>query len=156
MDRSHYLVGRPGVIAAALLLGAVTLAGCDGGGSGSGGSGDSGSGSGAIDSNATVTVSEQEPDHLTPGWGNGYNDDESNALFTPLVAVGPDNQPVLAQAASIESSDNRVWTIKIKTGWTFSNGEPVTARSYLDGWNTAAYGPNAWTFNYMFANVEGL
>lgn len=144
MNRSRCRIGRPGALTAVALLGAATVTGCAGGGSGAGG----------FDSDA-VTVAEQEPDHLIPGWGNGYNDDESNALFAPLVAVGPDNQPVLNQAASIKSSDNRVWTIKIKPGWTFSNGEPVTAQSYLDGWNTAAYSPNAWQFNYMFANVKG-
>ena len=48
-----------------------------------------------------------------------------------------------------------VWTIKIKPGWTFHNGEPVTAQSYIDAWNKTAYGPNAWADNGELSDVVG-
>jgi ABC-type transport system substrate-binding protein len=58
-------------------------------------------------------------------------------------------------AESIESDDQRVWTIKLKDGWTFHNGEPVDAASYARAWNAGAYGPNAYGNAYFFENIEG-
>jgi peptide/nickel transport system substrate-binding protein/oligopeptide transport system substrate-binding protein len=55
----------------------------------------------------------------------------------------------------VESSDNQTWTITIKDGWTFHNGEPVTAQNYVDAWNATAYGPNAWANSGSFAKVKG-
>lgn len=109
-------------------------------------------GSGA---DGSITVGEFEMDHLTPAWGNSYQSDVAGALFAPLVGLDGDNNLQLVQADSITTSDNKVWTVKIKEGWTFHNGEPVTAQSYVDGINTAAYGPNAWSENYALAQVEG-
>ena len=65
-------------------------------------------------------------------------------LFTRLVSFDFDTGvPVPAQAESIELSDDGLtYTITIKDGWTFHNGEPVTAESYVDAWNYTAYGPN--------------
>lgn len=60
-----------------------------------------------------------------------------------------------AHAASIETEDNQTWTITLKDGWTFHNGDPVTAQSYVDAWNFGAYGPNAQNNNYFFDIIEG-
>ncbi|MGO4249481.1 ABC transporter substrate-binding protein [Paenarthrobacter sp. RAF54_2] len=103
----------------------------------------------------SISVAMFELDHITPGWGNGYNIDVDNALFAPLVGFDAENKVELVQAESITTTDNKVWTVKIKPGWTFHNGEEVTAQSYVDGINTAAYGPNAWGQNYQLAGVEG-
>ena len=65
-------------------------------------------------------------------------------------------KPVPAQADSIDvSSDGLTYTIKIKPGWTFHDGTPVTAQSYVDAWNYAAYGPNAYILNFFFDKIEG-
>ena len=114
-----------------------------------------GGGENAGDSGGSISVATFELDHLTPAWGNGFNMDVTNALFAPLVGFDKDNNVELVQAESITTSDNKVWTVKIKPGWTFHNGEEVTAQSYVDGINTAAYGPNAWAQNYQLAGVEG-
>ena len=45
---------------------------------------------------------------------------------------------------------NTVWTIKIKKGFTFHDGSPVTAESFITAWNFAAYGPNAQNNAYLF------
>lgn len=58
-------------------------------------------------------------------------------------------------AESVTSPDQTVWTIKLKSGWTFHNGEPVTAQSYVDAWNAGAYGPNAYGNAYFFQNIKG-
>jgi len=87
-----------------------------------------------------------------------------NALYSPLVGldteagahlVGDDDPN--ATAESIESDDNKVWTITLKEGWTMHNGEPLVAQNYVDAWNYGAYGPNATTGGYFFGlvGVEG-
>lgn len=92
--------------------------------------------------------------HLTPGKSGGSNIDY--ALFSPLTRIdSATGEAVNLVAESIETTDNTTWTIKIKQGWTFQNGEEVTAQSFADSWNTTAYGPNAFTNNYMFADFAG-
>jgi peptide/nickel transport system substrate-binding protein/oligopeptide transport system substrate-binding protein len=69
--------------------------------------------------------------------------------------VDQNGKLVMVQAQSITSSDNQTWTVKIKPGWTFHNGEKVTAQSYADAWNATAYGPNAWGNNGELSNIAG-
>lgn len=79
-----------------------------------------------------------------------------DALFTGLVRYDlQSGQPELAVAESIESTDQRHWTITIEEGWTFHNGEPVTAENFVRAWNATAYGPNGRAGNELFARVEG-
>jgi ABC-type transport system substrate-binding protein len=100
-----------------------------------------------------------EPEHLIPQNTNETCGGEVlGALFTPLVNFTPDESEMTfdgAIAESITSEDQKVWTIKLKDGFTFHNGEPVDAASYARAWNAGAYGPNAYGNNYFFANIEG-
>jgi oligopeptide transport system substrate-binding protein len=100
-----------------------------------------------------------EPEHLIPQDTNEVCGAEVlNALFTPLVEYDPQTSAQTFQGAmaeSITSPDQTVWTIRLKDGWTFHNGEPVTARSFVDAWNAGAYGPNAYGNAYFFENIEG-
>lgn len=86
----------------------------------------------------------------------------ANGLWAPLVTYNEETEPIWgdeapdAVAANIEGSDDSSeWTITLKEGWTFHNGEPVNAQSYVDAWNWGAYGPNAANANYFFADVAG-
>jgi oligopeptide transport system substrate-binding protein len=77
-------------------------------------------------------------------------------LFSKLIRYDPDTaEPLYEIAESIESEDNQTWTIRLKDGWTFHNGEPVTARSFVDAWNWAAYAPNGTLNSYFFQAIEG-
>jgi ABC-type transport system substrate-binding protein len=60
-----------------------------------------------------------------------------------------------AHAESIESTDQTNWTIKLKEGWTFHNGEPVDAASYVRAWNAGALSTNAYGNSYFFENITG-
>ena len=66
------------------------------------------------------------------------------------------NKPFEVAAESITSTDNKVWTIKLKDGYTFHNGEKVTADNYINAWNYGAYGPNGQDNNYFFEQDRGL
>ncbi|MGW6457077.1 peptide ABC transporter substrate-binding protein [Streptomyces sp. NPDC055078] len=122
----------------------LTLAGCSGGGDGGGGA------SGA----EGFSVASGEPDHLTPGRTTiGY--DQVRVLFAPLVRVDDKGKVSYVQAESVTSADARRWTVKLRPGWKFHNGEAVTAQSYADAWNATAYGPNGWAGNGQLAGIEG-
>ncbi|MEV6343455.1 ABC transporter substrate-binding protein [Actinoplanes sp. NPDC051851] len=125
---------------------ALLAAGCGGGGSD-----DSSS------TSNTVVIGIGEPQHLIP-----TNTTESNgaevldALFYPLVNFDSDNNPVTVAAESITSAkNNTVWTVKLKSGFTFSNGEAVTSDNYINAWNYGAYGPNGQGASYFFEKIKG-
>ncbi|MFJ3930423.1 MULTISPECIES: ABC transporter substrate-binding protein [unclassified Streptomyces] len=58
-------------------------------------------------------------------------------------------------AESIETDDSTNFTITIKDGWTFSNGEKVTANSYVDAWNYGADLRNNQKNAYFFGYIDG-
>ena len=98
-----------------------------------------------------------EPETLIP---TNSSESEGNAVLeamcTTLVQFDPETtEPYNAHAESVETEDLQTYTIKIKEGWTFHNGEPITAQSYVDSWNFAAYGPNAQQTSNFFAPIEG-
>lgn len=117
-------------------------------------SGCSGGGTETAAGSAGFSVAVGEPDHLTPGRTTvGY--DELRVLFAPLVKVDDKGDLTYVQAKSVTSDDARHWRIELRPGWTFHNGEPVTAQSYADAWNATAYGPNGWAGNGQLAGIEG-
>jgi oligopeptide transport system substrate-binding protein len=79
------------------------------------------------------------------------------ALWTPLVTFDERSRTVTYDGAaeSVTSTDNRQWTIKIKAGWTFHDGTPVTAESYVRAWNYTALSSNAQGASYFFSGVQG-
>ncbi|KNB52007.1 peptide ABC transporter substrate-binding protein [Streptomyces caatingaensis] len=58
-------------------------------------------------------------------------------------------------AERIESKDAQNFTVKVRGGWTFSNGEAVTARSFVDAWNYAALADNKQRNASFFAYIDG-
>jgi len=139
------LGNRPWKMAVGATAIALLAAGCSGGGSED------------TDANSnSIVIGIAEPQHLIPS-----NTTESSgaqvldALFYPLVDFDEQSNPVERAAESITSDDNKVWTVKLKSGFTFSNGEPVVSDNYIDAWNYAAYGPNAQGGSYFFERIEG-
>lgn len=79
------------------------------------------------------------------------------ALFRGLVCYDPvDARPRNAVAESITSTDSTVFTIKLKNGWTFHDGSPVTATSFVDAWNHTAHGPNGMQASSFLSHIEGF
>ncbi|RZS87277.1 peptide/nickel transport system substrate-binding protein/oligopeptide transport system substrate-binding protein [Motilibacter rhizosphaerae] len=145
------VLGRWAVGATALSL---ALAACGGssGGSKGGSGGSTAAATTAAKDGGTVSISLSDPQFLTPGNTQDTNGAEVlDALFTGLIKFDAQNKPVLTDLAqSIDSKDGLTWDVKIKSGWTFSNGEPVTADSFINAWNYAAYGPNGQQNSYFF------
>jgi len=127
---------------------AVTLGLAACGSGGDGGSGGS--------STSAVSIQIGEPKHLVP-----TNTTETSGaqvltgLFSPLVDYDAQNKPYEVAAQSVTSSDNKVWTIKLKDGYTFHNGEKVTSEDYINAWNYGAYAPNGQDSNFFFEKIAG-
>jgi oligopeptide transport system substrate-binding protein len=105
----------------------------------------------------SIVIGIAEPQHLMPANTTDPSGTQVLAsLFSPLVDFGADHKPFPVAAQSITPDrTSQVWTIKLKPGFTFSNGEPVTAGSYIDAWNYAAYGPNGQSASSLFDRIEG-
>ncbi|MFG2328807.1 ABC transporter substrate-binding protein [Streptomyces sp. NPDC048604] len=58
-------------------------------------------------------------------------------------------------AENIETTDSTNFTITVKDGWTFSNGEQVTAKSFVDAWNYGANLKNNQRNAFFFGQIEG-
>jgi oligopeptide transport system substrate-binding protein len=103
----------------------------------------------------TFSLNIAEPKRLVPQSATESGGSQVlSGLFTPLVEFDAKNQPVLAAAESIETKDNKVWTIKLKDA-TWHDNTKVTAKDYVAAWNWGAYGPNAADGNYFFATIDG-
>ncbi|GIF65930.1 peptide ABC transporter substrate-binding protein [Asanoa ishikariensis] len=111
-----------------------------------------------VDPTGVVSIQIAEPQHLLPSNTNDASGIQVlSALYASLVGYDQSFKPVPDAAQSIEASDDhRVWTIKLKDGYTFHNGEKVTADNYINAWNYAAYGPNAQNNGYFFSRIQGF
>lgn len=105
-------------------------------------------------SGGSLVYATGEPDHLTPG-RQTVAFDQVQSLFAPLTKTDSKGKLHDVAAKSVESSDNVTWTITLRDGWKFQNGETVTPESYVKAWNQTAYGPNAWENSGQLASIVG-
>lgn len=144
---------RRSALLAAGLSGALLLSACGGGDdSGSGGGGGGGEGGG------TFSAYIGEPENpLIPG--NTTESEGSKvivALWTGLVTFSDEGEVEYnGVAESIESEDNQTWTVTLKDGWTFHDGTPVDAQSFVDAWNYTANPQNAQDGAAYLSRIEG-
>ena len=106
----------------------------------------------------TVTVNSSEP--VRPLVPTDTTEEGGGAvtanLFTGLVTYDPKTAaPRNAVAAGITSEDQQNWRITLNPGWTFHDGTPVTADSFIKAWNFGAYGPNRQLNRSFFAPIAG-
>jgi oligopeptide transport system substrate-binding protein len=146
--------GRGLAMGALAAASALTLAAC----SSDSGSGDASAPADGATSGA-VTINGSQPQNplvpvLTNETGGGNVID---AIFTRLVDYNPQTAaPELAMAESIEPSEgNTLWTIKIKDGWQFHDGTPVTAENFVKAWNDGA-NCNTGALNQYFFGPDGV
>ncbi|MFB6617761.1 ABC transporter substrate-binding protein [Streptomyces sp. NPDC085524] len=105
-----------------------------------------------------ITVVLGEPQHGLIGQNTAESEGAEvlNSVFTALVDYDmKTNEPKLAVAKSIETTDSKTWTIKVKDGYTFHNGEKVDAKSFVRAWNWGANQDNAAEGMPFFSKIEG-
>lgn len=132
------------VCAAAVALAATA---CGGGGSDGGGGG-----GGVFSSSWGDPQNPLEPANTNEVQGGKVLD----MIFRSLKKYDPETgkaEDMLAE--KIVTKDSQNFTITVKDGWTFSNGEPVTAQSFVDAWNYGASLKNNQKNAYFFGYIDG-
>ncbi|WP_103504378.1 MULTISPECIES: ABC transporter substrate-binding protein [Streptomyces] len=136
-------------------IGVALVASACGSGDDNGSSDEGGSGGGG---GGVFTVDSGEPQNpLIPTDTNEqYGALVIDNVFANLVNFDDDGGLVYTAAESIEANDDATeWTVTLKDGWTFHDGEAVTAESYVNAWNWAANISNNQKNSYWFQEIEG-
>ncbi|MEV7978904.1 ABC transporter substrate-binding protein [Streptomyces sp. NPDC086519] len=127
---------------------ALAATACGGGGGSGGGGGESG----VLSSSWGDPQNPLEPANTNEVQGGKVLD----MIFRGLKKYDPKTgraTDMLAQ--KIDTSDSQNFTITVKDGWTFSNGEKVTAKSFVDAWNYGASLKNNQKNAYFFGYIQG-
>ncbi|WP_282795625.1 ABC transporter substrate-binding protein [Streptomyces sp. CC224B] len=122
------------------------------------GGGDDKENSGKVDPKGIVSYANGEPQNLLQPSNTmeAYGSVVIDALFTGLVHYDKQGNITYENAESVKPSQgNKLWTVKLKPGWKFHNGEPVTAKSYVDAWNWAADPANGQQNSAWYRDIVG-
>ncbi|MDD6461957.1 MAG: ABC transporter substrate-binding protein [Bifidobacteriaceae bacterium] len=116
------------------------------------------SGNAEVSSDAIISVNSVEPTtELLPGdIADTAGWKIVTQVFDGLVTFSTSGDLEYDDAESITpNSDATEYTIKLKSGRTFSNGEAVTATSYARAWSYAANAANGQLGAAIFATIKG-
>jgi oligopeptide transport system substrate-binding protein len=128
---------------------AMSLTACGG----STGGGDNATG----DTTKVITANSTEPAQgLLPANTNEVGGGRvMDLLFSGLVSYDAKGATQNELADSITTTDSQNYTIKIKSGETFSDGSAITAKNFVDAWNFGAAAKNAQLNSYFFESIKG-
>ncbi|MGW4085489.1 peptide ABC transporter substrate-binding protein [Streptomyces sp. NPDC004822] len=117
-----------------------------------GGGADAGEGGAVLSSSWTDPQNPLEPANTNEVQGGKV----LSMIFRGLKQYDPKTGEAKNMVAErIETSDSRHYTVTLKDGWTFSDGEKVTAKSFVDAWNYGASLENNQKNAYFFSYIEG-
>jgi oligopeptide transport system substrate-binding protein len=116
-----------------------------------------GCGSGNVRTDVVIVNAAEPQNPLIPTNTNDSNGGRIiDRLFAGLMSYDAKGTPALEVAQSIETTDNVNYRIVLKPGWTFSDGSPVTAHSFVDAWNFGALATNAQLQQSFFSPIAGF
>ncbi|WP_043677226.1 peptide ABC transporter substrate-binding protein [Nocardia vulneris] len=143
MGRNAVRFTRVGALTAAVLLAAgLGLSAC---------SSDEDTDAGIVTTNITEPQNPIVPTSMNDNNGSRIAD----RIFAGLKYYDADGVAHNDMAQSIETTDRKNYKIVIKPDWKFTDGTPVTAKSYVDAWNYGALSTNAQLQGYVFAPIVG-
>ncbi len=155
MKLSKSVLGGVAVASAAALV----LVGCSSSGSDTDSSATAGGGDG-MTGDAIITTNGSEPSNpLIPAATNETGGGKIlDAIFAGLVYYDGDGAVHNEVADSITTDDAQTFTVKLKDGWTFTDGTPVQAHNFVDAWNWGADAANAdiALSSYFYEPIEGF
>jgi oligopeptide transport system substrate-binding protein len=105
-----------------------------------------------------ITIAGCTPENpLIPGATSEVcGGDIIDAMAAKLVRYNTENAaPENDIAESIETDDNKTFTVKLKPGYKFHDGTDVKAKNFVDAWNYTAYGPNGQAGSYFYSPIAG-
>ncbi|MDR7302689.1 peptide ABC transporter substrate-binding protein [Haloactinomyces albus] len=137
-------------VAATLAVGLLASA-CGGGGGGVT------EATGTLKDPITVQWGEPQSELVPTNSNDTFGSQVLNPMFTGLIEYTPKSfEARNAMAKSIAlSKDKKTYTVEIKQGWKFHNGEEVTADNFVRAWNYGAYAPNGQQNAAMFNRIQG-
>jgi oligopeptide transport system substrate-binding protein len=137
-------------ISATLVLAAAA---CSGGDDNEGAATDDKTATGAI----VVDGSQPEVGLIPANTTETGGGDVIDYMWSGLVRYdNKTGEPSNLVAESIDSTDSKVYTIKIKAGTKFHDGTEVKAKNFVDAWNWAAYSPNGAQNSSFFSDIAGF
>jgi oligopeptide transport system substrate-binding protein len=132
---------------------ALVAAGCSGGDNSDTSEASGDTANGAITIEGTQPEVGLVPANTTETGGGKIID----FMWTGLVQYPNDGgAPVNAVAQEINTTDSKVYTIKIKPDTKFHDGTVVKAKNFVDAWNWAAYSPNGAQNGSFFSDIAGF
>ncbi|MGA8329344.1 MAG: ABC transporter substrate-binding protein [Mycobacterium sp.] len=138
MRRTRHATG----LAACVVLVTGLLAGC---------------GAGSVRTDVVIVNAGEPQNALIPTNTNDSNGGRIvDRLFAGLMSYDATGTPALEVAQSIETTDDINYRIVLKPGWSFSDGSPVTAHSFVDAWNYGALSANAQLQQSFFSPIAGF
>lgn len=116
-----------------------------------------GCGGGVLSPDLVVVNGGEPPNPLIP---TGTNDSQGgrilDRLFAGLMSYDAAGHPSFEVAQSIDTVDNVNYRVVLKPGWTFTDGSPVTAHSFVDAWNYGALSTNAQLQQSFLSPIDGF
>ncbi len=108
------------------------------------------------DGDGAISVYICEPQNALFGsmTGETCGSEVNNGLFSGLWSLDKESGEIVFNevASGFEANDDSTeFTITLNEGWTFHDGSPITAQSFVDAWNWGSYGPNAAANSYFFS-----
>ncbi|GAA3075284.1 ABC transporter substrate-binding protein [Streptomyces roseofulvus] len=113
---------------------------------------------GKVDPNGIFSIEVGEPEKplLTGDTMESNGSIVMAGLFSTLVDYKADGSLEMINAESVTTTDSKLWTVKLKKGWKFHDGTPVTAKSFVDAWNWNANVENAQGLASWYADIKGF
>jgi ABC-type transport system substrate-binding protein len=142
------------LLAALAAIIAVAFAACDGDDDGDGGGGVSGD---RIEGGA-LTLATVEPDALDPHFSS-FSQDISlqRMIWRGLYTLDANNEPQPTMAASLPdiSDDGKTYTITLRDGLLWSDGDDLLAEDFVMGILRTCNPDNAGEYQYVLTNLVG-
>jgi oligopeptide transport system substrate-binding protein len=142
-----------GTVALAITSLALVATACGGGGTTSEPGGEAPPAQGG-----EIVVAGCTPENpLVPGnTSEACGGDIIEPMTSKLVRYNTENAaPENDIAESIETSDNKMFTVKLKP-YKFHDGTDVKAKNFVDAWNYTAYGANGQAGSYFYEPIAGF
>lgn len=113
-----------------------------------------------VDGDGSVSMYICEPQNglFGPMANETCGSEAVNGLFQGLFSLDKDSGELVFDgvAESIETTDDGSnWVITLNDGWTFHDGTPVNASSFINSWNWTALGTNGAQNSY-FLSILGI
>jgi oligopeptide transport system substrate-binding protein len=104
-----------------------------------------------------ITVAGCKPQHeLIPTNTNEVcGGDLLDAVMGHLVRYNSEGNTENDIAESIDTTDSKTYTIKLKRGVKFHDGTEVKAKNFVDAWNFGAFAGNAQLSSFFFEPIDG-